>query len=341
MDLFELTKSLMSIPSVSGEEEAVGFYFRDYLESLGWTVELQEVAPGQRNVIAYLNESPRVWLSTHMDTVPPFVALTEDDEKIYGRGSCDAKGIIAAQIMAAELLRQEGIEDIGLLYTVEEERASTGAKVANNHPIAAKCEYLINGEPTDNDLAIGSKGAFRAKIKTKGKAAHSAYPEQGDSAIEKLLDILEDVRHTKFPNDDFFGETTCNIATLDGGIALNVIPPNAEAGLLIRLTTDEEPIRHALESLIRNRGELEVLSYSLPVKMLAVDGFKQKVVRFTTDIPHLGNWGQPLLLGPGSILVAHTKDEFVLKKDLENAVGLYTDLVKNLLATNSPNNTNE
>ena len=197
MDLFELTKSLMSIPSVSGEEEAVGFYLRDYLESLGWTVELQEVAAGQSNVIAYLNEMPRVWLSTHMDTVPPFIAPTEDDEKIYGRGSCDAKGIIAAQITAAELLRKEGIEDIGLLYTVEEERASTGAKVANQHPIAAKCEYLINGEPTDNDLAIGSKGAFRAKIKTTGKAAHSAYPEQGDSAIEKLLDILEDVRQDR------------------------------------------------------------------------------------------------------------------------------------------------
>ena len=331
MNLFELAKSLMNIPSVSGDEEAVGFYLRDYLESLAWTVELQAVSVTQNNIIAYLNDTPRVWLSTHMDTVPPFLAPTEDDEKIYGRGSCDAKGIIAAQITAAEMLRKEGIEEIGLLYTVEEERASTGAKVANTHPIAAKCEYLINGEPTDNDLAIGSKGAFRAKIKTTGKAAHSAYPEQGESAIEKLLDILEDVRHTKFPNDDFFGETTCNIATLDGGIALNVIPPNAEAGILIRLTTPDEPIRHALESLIRDRGELEVLSYSLPVRMLAVEGFKQKVVRFTTDIPHLGNWGQPLLIGPGSILVAHTKDEFVLKKDLEDAVGLYVDLVKELL----------
>lgn len=341
MNLFELTKSLMNIPSVSGEEEAVGFYLRDYLESLGWTVELQPVgdertgvsALKQNNVIAYLNETPRVWLSTHMDTVPPFIPPTEDDEKIYGRGACDAKGIIGAQIVAAEELRSAGVEDIGLLYTVEEERASTGAKTANQHPLATKCEYLINGEPTDNDLAIGSKGAFRAKIKTTGKAAHSAYPEQGESAIEKLLEILEDVRHTKFPNDDFFGETTCNIATLDGGVALNVIPPNAEAGMLIRLTTSMEPIRDALTSLIRDRGELEILSYSLPVKMLAVEGFEQKVVRFTTDIPHLTNWGQPLLLGPGSILVAHTKDEFVLKKDLEKAVELYIDLVKRLLTT--------
>ena len=173
-------------------------------------------------------------------------------------------------------------------------------------------------------------------IHTTGKAAHSAYPEEGDSAIEKLLDILEDVRHTKFPHDDFFGETTCNLATLDGGVALNVIPPKAEAGLLIRLTTPMEPIRDALISLIRERGELELLSYSLPVKMLAVDGFKQKVVRFTTDIPHLGNWGQPLLLGPGSILVAHTKDEFVLKKDLETAVNLYVSLVQRLLGNDLP-----
>ncbi len=337
MDLFELTRSLMSIPSVSGEEEAVGIYLRDHLASLGWTVEFQKVSENQNNVIAYLNDTPRVWLSTHMDTVPPFIAPTEDDEKIYGRGSCDAKGIIAAQITAAELLRQEGIEDIGLLYTVEEERASTGAKVANRHPLAAKCEFLINGEPTDNDLAIGSKGTFRLNIKTTGKAAHSAYPEEGESAIEKLLDILEDVRHTRFPNDDFFGETTVNIGTIEGGVALNVIPATAAAGLAIRLTTKREPIEEAVRSIVRGRGDIEVLSASEPQRMLEVEGFPQKVVRFTTDIPHLPNWGTPLLIGPGSILVAHTKDEFVLKKDLEIAVELYFDLVKKLLATNYTN----
>ena len=331
MNLFDLTKSLMSIPSVSGDEEAVGFYLRDHLQSLGWTVELQAVSENQNNVIATLNDTPRVWLSTHMDTVPPFIPPTEDDEKIYGRGACDAKGIIAAQITAAEQLRKQGSADIGLLYNVEEERSSTGAKVVNDHPLAAKCKYMINGEPTDNDLAIGSKGTFRLNIKTTGKAAHSAYPEEGDSAIEKLLDILEDIRHTKFPHDDFFGETTVNIGTIDGGTALNVIPPKAEAGLAIRLTTKRAPIEEAVRSLVRDRGDLEILSCSEPVRMLQVDGFKQKVVRFTTDIPHMPNWGTPLLLGPGSILVAHTKDEFVLKKDLETAVQLYVDLVKKLL----------
>ena len=313
----------MDIPSTSGEEEAVGSWLRDYLESLGWTVELQPVSENQNNVIATLNDTPRVWFSTHMDTVPPFIPPTEDDEKIYGRGACDAKGIIAAQITAAEQLRTEGINDIGLVYTVEEERASTGAKALNLHPLAEKCEYMINGEPTDNDLAVGSKGTFRLILKTHGKAAHSAYPEEGDSAIEKLLDILEDVRHTKFPNDEFFGETTLNIGTIEGGLALNVIAPTAEAGLAIRLTTKRQPIEDALRNLIRDRGEIEVLSCSEPVRMLEVDGFRQKVVRFTTDIPHMPNWGKPLLLGPGSILVAHTKDEFVLKKDLETAVELY------------------
>jgi acetylornithine deacetylase len=331
MNLFELTKSLMNVPSVSGEEEAVGFFLRDYLESLGWKVELQRVSENQNNVIATLSGTPRVWFSTHMDTVPPFIPPTEDDEKIYGRGACDAKGIIAAQITAAERLRAEGVDDIGLLYTVEEERASTGAKAVNLHPLAAKCEYMINGEPTDNDLAIGSKGTFRLKIKTRGKAAHSAYPEEGESAIENLIDILNDVRQTRFPNDEFFGETTVNIGTIEGGLALNVIAPQAEAGLAIRLTTKREPIEQALENVIRDRGEIEVLSCSEPVKMLPVEGFTQKVVRFTTDIPHLPNWGQPLLLGPGSILVAHTKDEFVLKSDLEKAVDNYVRLTRRLI----------
>lgn len=322
----------MSIPSVSGDEEAVGFFLRDHLESLGWTVELQPVTENQNNVMAWLNGTPRVFLSTHMDTVPPFIAPTEDDEKIYGRGACDAKGIIAAQIFAAEELRRQGVTDIGLLYTIDEEQSSTGAKAADKHALAAKCEYLINGEPTDNDLAIGSKGSFRVKVKTSGKAAHSAYPEEGDSAILKLLDILDDIRNLEFPHGDFLGETTCNIGTIEGGLKINIIPAAAEAGMLIRLTTDMEPIKELLEQTIGDRGELEIMSYSLPVKMLPVDGFKQKVVRFTTDIPHLQNWGTPLLLGPGSILVAHTKDEFVLKKDLETAVGLYVELVKKLLA---------
>ncbi len=332
MNLFELTKTLINIPSISENEEQVGFFLRDYLENLGWTVELQPVSANQNNVIAYLNDSPRVFLSTHIDTVPPFIEASEDGEKIYGRGACDAKGIIASQIFAAEELRKQGISDIGLLFTVDEEQGSSGARKANQHPIAAKCEFMINGEPTDNDLAVGSKGSLRLMLRTKGKAAHSAYPEMGESAIEKLLDILQDVRRIEFPNDDFFGETTNNIGLINGGLKTNVIAPFTEAGLHIRLTTNDKPILELLEKAIDGRGEIEIMSVALPVKMLAVEGFRQKVVRFTTDIPHLPNWGTPLLLGAGSILAAHTKDEFVPKKELQEAVGLYVNLVKKLLA---------
>lgn len=331
MNLFELAKTLIDIPSVSDDEQAVGFYLRDYLESLGWTVELQAVSANQNNVIAHLNETPRVFLSTHIDTVPPFIAASETDENIYGRGACDAKGIIASQIFAAEELRKQGINDIGLLYTVDEEQGSAGARAANKHPIAAKCEFMINGEPTDNDLGIGSKGSLRLFVKTTGKAAHSAYPEMGESAIEKLLDVLADVRKIEFPNDEFFGETTCNIGLIGGGLKTNVIAPNAEAGLHIRLTTDDKPILEILEKAIDGRGRIEISSVALPVKLLKVEGFNQKVVRFTTDIPHLSNWGTPLLLGAGSILVAHTSGEFVPKRELTEAVELYVNLVKKLL----------
>jgi acetylornithine deacetylase len=331
MNLFELTKTLIDIPSVSENEQAVGFFLRDYLKSLGWTVELQAVSANQNNVIAHLNDTPRVFFSTHMDTVPPFVAASEDAEKIYGRGACDAKGIIASQIFAAENLRKQNVQNIGLLFTVDEEQGSAGARAANLHPIAAKCEFMINGEPTDNDLAIGSKGSLRFFIKTAGKAAHSAYPEEGESAIEKLLDILHDVRRIEFPNDEFFGETTCNIGLIGGGLKTNIVAPEAEAGMHIRLTSDEKLILEMLEKTIDGRGHIEISSVAKPVKMLSVEGFRQRVVRFTTDIPHLSNWGTPLLLGAGSILVAHTKDEFVPKKELSEAVELYVNLAKKLL----------
>ena len=332
MNLFELLKTLINIPSVSDDERAVGFFLKDYLEGLGWTVELQAVSANQNNIVAYLNSTPRVFFSTHMDTVPPFIAAGEDAENIYGRGACDAKGIIASQIFAAEELRRQNISDIGLLFTVDEEQGSAGARAANAHPIAARCEFMINGEPTDNVLGVGSKGSLRFFIKTTGVAAHSAYPEEGESAIEKLLDILQDVRQIEFPSDEFFGETTCNIGLITGGLKTNIVAPDASAGMHIRLTTDEKPILEILEKVIDGRGAIEISSVARPVKMLAVEDFSQTVVRFTTDIPHLSNWGAPLLLGAGSILVAHTKNEFVPKRELTEAVGLYVDLAKKLLA---------
>jgi acetylornithine deacetylase len=330
VNIFELTRELIDIPSVTGDEAAVGRFLSDYLESLGYRAELQELEHGRSNVIATLSDAPRIMLSTHMDTVPPHIPSSETDEFIYGRGSCDAKGIIAAQVSAAERLRAEGCTDVGLLFTVDEEMGSRGAALVNNHPLARHCRYMINGEPTDNRLAVGTKGSLRLILKTKGRAAHSAYPEQGESAIEKLLDVLMDVRACAWPSDESLGDTTCNIGVIRGGTRSNVIPAEAEADLQLRLVTGAKPVRELLERAVAGRAEINYLSEAAPIRLLALDGFDQCAVRFMTDIPHLLNWGAALLLGPGSILVAHTDEERINKRELEQAVELYVRLVKSL-----------
>jgi acetylornithine deacetylase len=332
MNVNELTRKLIDIPSVTGDELAVGKFLQAHLEGLGYHVERQEVAPVRFNVFASTAMRPRVVLSTHMDTVPPFIESTEDDENIYGRGACDAKGIIAAQISAAERLRAEGVEQIGLLFTVDEEQGSAGAQVANSNTLIAVSEYLINGEPTGNKLASATKGSLRLNLRTQGHAAHSAYPERGDSAIEKLLDILESIRKCSWPVDAVLGETTCNIGVIRGGTRANVVPDEASAELQLRLVTKAEPIRKTLDAAIAGRGEVEYLSEHEPVYLETIEGFEQCSVRFTTDIPYLSNWGKPLLLGPGSILNAHTAHEFVKKQELAQAVDLYVQLVRALLA---------
>jgi len=326
MNVFELTRKLIDIPSVTGEELAVGEFLARYLEQLGYRVERQEVAKDRFNVIATTEATPHVVFSTHMDTVPPFIESSEDEEFIYGRGSCDAKGIIAAQIFAAPRLRDDGINDVGLLFTVDEELGSLGAQAANKHALAASCNFLINGEPTDNRLAVGTKGSVRVIITTEGRAAHSAYPEAGESAIEKLLDILQDIRACEWPDDSFFGTTTCNIGVLNGGTRPNVIADKARAELQIRLGIDIEHVKRVLDDVVGTRGQLEYSSAHNPVRLVCIPGFDECVVRFTTDVPYLSGWGNPLLLGPGSILDAHTDHERISKRELEQAVDLYLKL---------------
>ena len=330
MNLLKLTRALIDIPSVTGDELAVGEYLSKHLEELGYQVERQKVAQDRFNVIATRDTPPRIVFSTHMDTVPPFIESSEDEEFVYGRGSCDAKGIIAAQIFAAEQLRAEDVNDVGLLFTVDEELSSIGAQAANKHAVAHACQFLINGEPTDNRLATGTKGSVRVIITTEGRAAHSAYPEAGESAIDKLLDVLQAIRACEWPEDSFFGTTTCNIGVLSGGTRPNVIADKARAELQIRLGIDIEHVKCVLEDVVRGRGQLEYASAHNPVRLFAVPGFEQCVVRFTTDVPYLSNWGKPLLIGPGSILDAHTDHERVSKNELDTAVDLYVDLAKRL-----------
>src|SRR5713101_3201676 len=335
IDVFKLTRELIDVPSGTGGEFEIGNSLGELLRRLGYRVDLQEVADDRANVIATTAAPARVVLSTHMDTVPPHIAAGEDEEFIHGRGACDAEGIIASQIAAAENLRADGVSEIGLLFTVDEEVSSTGAKVANDHPLASSCEYLINGEPTDNRLAAGTKGSLQVTITAAGRAAHSAYPEQGDSAIEKLLDVLADIRRVEWPADEIFGDTTCNIGVISGGTRANVIPDAAQTTLQIRLATGADAAKELLENAVAGRAALDYKSTHDPVRLVALDGFEQTIVRFTTDIPYLNGWGKALLIGPGSILDAHTEHERVAKGELLRAVEIYANLARELLTSNS------
>jgi acetylornithine deacetylase/succinyl-diaminopimelate desuccinylase-like protein len=330
-DPIALTRQLLKIPSVSGEETEIARFMGRLLESLDYRVEFQEVAAGRMNVIATSGRDPRVFFSTHLDTVPPPLLPGEDENYLYGRGACDAKGILAAQIAAAEQLRAEGKTSLGFLLLVDEEMGSIGARAANQHPAAVSCDYIINGEPTDNKLAIASKGSLRARLRAEGLAAHSAYPERGESAIERLLDALARLREIQWPRDDFLGETTCNIGVLGGGTRSNVIPSEAYADVQIRLVAGSEPVMQLLEQAAEGLARIEVLSIAEPVRLTPIEGFEECVVRFTTDLPHLKNWGVPLLFGPGSILEAHSRHERILKTEIIRAVGLYAKLARNLL----------
>jgi acetylornithine deacetylase len=333
MDLFELTRALVDIESVTGDEGPVGDYLFAHLSSLAAAhngqVERMDVEPGRFNVFAHWGES-RVTLSTHMDTVPPPLPWREDDQFVHGRGSCDAKGIIAAMISAAERLLKAGTRGFGVLFVVGEERNSAGAMVAARNPRGSS--YLINGEPTDNRLVLGSKGALRFEIVAHGRMAHSAYPELGHSAIHSLLDALEHIRRIPLPKDPLLGSTTLNVGTIAGGRAPNVVADFAQAEILFRIVGDPEPLRIAVAEAVRGRAEVREVICIPAVRLAAIEGFETSVVSFATDIPAFnGSWGEPCLIGPGSIHVAHTDQERVARRELTEAVGVYERLVTRLL----------
>jgi acetylornithine deacetylase len=331
VDIFALTRKLVDVDSTTGKEAAVGELLVRELEGLGYQAQKMPVERDRCNVYAAPRgqAQPAVVFSTHMDTVPPFFPSSEDTEKIYGRGACDAKGIIAAQIAAAEKLRAESVA-AGLLFLVGEERDSAGAKVANQHAMGSK--FLINGEPTENKLAVASKGSLRVEITATGRMAHSAYPELGESAIDKLLRALERLRAVQLPSDPEVGATTVNIGVLEGGRAPNVIADHARAQLLYRLVAPADALK---QEIVAAAGELAKVDFVLEIpciRLRTLDGLPTMVAAFTTDIPALSNWGEPLLLGPGSIHVAHTEGEYVEKKQLLEAVELYCAIAERLLA---------
>jgi acetylornithine deacetylase len=343
IDPIQLTKQLVDIESTTYCEAPAGEFLHGFLASQRYAVERMPVeqpdlattpgaGKGERfNIYAALpGVTPDVVLSTHMDTVPPFFGCTEDDEFLYGRGSCDAKGIIAAQVAAADRLREAGVK-VGLLFVVGEERDSAGALVANRYPKGSK--FLINGEPTDNRLALASKGALRIELRAKGRMAHSAYPELGDSAIHKLIEAVHDVLAMPLPIEPEIGPATLNVGLISGGRAPNVISDKAEAHLLIRTVGPSDDLKTSIAAVIGDRADV-TFSLDLPfVRMRKIGDLPTMIAKFTTDIPALTNWGEPLLLGPGSIHVAHTPNEKIAKKELLEAVELYVNVATNLVKT--------
>jgi len=330
MDLFALTRRLVDIESITPNEGAVGNFLCDDLRRRGFESAAMPVEGARANVLATWPGHPRpeIVFSTHMDTVPPFIPSSEDDTSIYGRGSCDAKGIIAAQVVAAEKLRSDGIY-VGMLFLVGEERDSIGAKAANQRPIGSR--FMINGEPTDNCLAIATKGALHVELTARGKMAHSAYPELGESAIDKLVEALHRLHAMKLPENPDVGPCTRNVGSIQGGRAPNVISDTAKADLFYRLVGPADDLRRQITEAVGSLAEVSFTRETPFMLLRTLDGLPTMVAAFTTDIPSLSNWGEPLLLGPGSIHVAHTEGEYVEKAQLTEAVEMYCALAKQLV----------
>jgi acetylornithine deacetylase len=331
VDLVALTRALIDIDSTTGREAEAGRWLAEYLRAAGFDVTEQPVEGGRCNVIAGPSQ-PAVVFSTHFDCVPPFFPSRVEGGRIVGRGSCDAKGILAAQVAAADRLRRSGESRVGLLFVVGEERGSDGARAANERPWGSR--FLVNGEPTDNRLALATRGALRLRLTATGRAAHSAFPELGESAIDKLLDALIELRRIPLPSDPDLGRTHYTIGLITGGLAPNVVSPSAEAEVMFRTVSDGEQVRRALTPLERLVRIDEILEVP-PVRMASVPGFETAVFPYTTDVPFLDGWGRPLLYGPGSIHVAHTADEFVEIAALEAAVDGYVSLARHLLGVRS------
>jgi len=324
-----LTRELVDIDSTTGREGDAGRFIASTLRQLGYQVVEQPVAHDRFNIVATL-AAPAVVFSTHYDTVPPFFRSREEHGRLHGRGSCDAKGTLIAQIAAAQRLRHEGLTHVGLLFVVAEERGSEGAKLANT--IAPGSKFLINGEPTDNRLALATRGVYRVKLNAAGRAAHSSRPELGESAIDKLIDALTALRTIEWPSDPDLGDTFYTTGLISGGIAPNVISPHADAEIMFRAVGEPGELRALIESRVGSLVTVEDVLVVPPVRLKTVPGFDTAVFSFTTDIPFLNRWGAPLLLGPGSVTLAHTADEYCEIADLHRAVDLYADLARSLMS---------
>lgn len=334
-DVIELTQALCAIPSITGAEAAVVDDVARRLQAIGLTVRRQQVgdSAGRDNLLATAGRDPEVLLTTHLDTVPPFLPPRVEGDRLYGRGVADAKGIAAAMICAFERLLASGEQRVGLLFVVGEETDSDGAKAAAAG-FMPRVRWFIDGEPTDGAQASAMKGVLAFELVTEGRAAHSAYPEAGHSAVHQLIADLSRLTSEPWPVTDEAGQTTLNVGHIEGGVAPNVMAPHAKAVCVLRTTADADLLLARVRALLTPSTRLTVRTKSSPQRLVTLPGEPTKVVAFGSDVPHLSALASSgaLMVGPGSILEAHTAHESVLLAELRAAVDQYQRLALRLLA---------
>ena len=376
--LLSFHRDIIRIESISNNEHEIGVFVADFLESKNFTVVKQEVPPMKRkqddengppkpryNIFAYpdsLTEKPSILLTSHIDTVPPFIPYAvhspdpstqnTDSIVIAGRGSVDAKASVAAQIFATlETLAENPDAKLGLLFVVGEETGGDGMKVFSDSEINTNSAYhtVIFGEPTELALVSGHKGMLSFEVLSHGKAAHSGYPWLGRSAVSGIIpalaavDKLGDIPVSQggLPSSPKYGHTTLNIGTVQAGVATNVVPAEARADVAVRLaagTPDEarEIIRLAVEKATADVDADVVVDFSThresyPPQDLDTDvpGFDVIPVNYGTDVPNLKlrDDVKRYLYGPGTIFVAHGDNEALTVRDMKDAVEGYKKLI--------------
>ncbi|KAF9888623.1 hypothetical protein FE257_008555 [Aspergillus nanangensis] len=337
--VISLLYDLIEVPSNSEYEQDVAVFLDNHLTALGYTVERIPIAQGstRENVYAYLGSQrkTRACLSSHMDTVPPHIPLRVDGSTIYGRGACDDKGPMAAQICALEELRAEGKVkegDVSLLFVVGEEKGGPGMLAANNHDLSF--EGVVFGEPTEGKLVVGHKGHLVFELIGEGKACHSGYPHHGTNANIALVEALNDFLTTKFPDSSLLGPSTFNIGKLEGGVSYNIVPAASKALCAVRVATDMPGIKKIVADTAAKHPNIRLeFKFEYPETLLDhdVEGFETGPVSYGTDVPRFKGNHKKYLYGPGSILVAHGENEQIEMSELLEGVKRYKTLTTHIL----------
>ena len=328
-DIAERLLKWLAVDSTSGNEREFLQLLEGMFHDDGWQITRQPVEEDRWNLLVTDGTDPQVLLSTHVDTVPPVLEVDYDGQVVRGRGACDTKGGLLAMVHAARRVRDAGIEGVGFLLVVGEEVDHRGAKEAT--ALQLDVDRIILCEPTQNRVVTAQKGMVRCTLRTRGVAGHSAFPDDGESAVGPLLDALEAIRGHDWPTDELLGATTVNIGVIDAGVAANVFAPEARAEVLFRAVSDAEQLLHEVRSTVGGDVEMVDVVYNDPVFFDVPSGVDTCTVPFNTDAPYLADIADVWLVGPGDIRCAHSEDEQIRIGEIFDGIELYEKLIQRVL----------